>query len=183
MTLRAGSKTQLLISLDKNVIWTNKLWTAVYFKRNIKGPKNSQLNFPTKSHRRFCFNIAASCDSHVKGISELPPPVTHCWGQRAWYVKVVTPRSRRVYPPTTTPQCQLHSLDLITKLNSLGHLGIQTYNIYFYFIKEVALSFSDNKLQTSRQLYVLHVHLLIFQFLCKGKGRFLKWKIKYCQPV
>lgn len=35
---------------QKNVIWTNKLWRRVYFKRNIKGPKNSQLNFPTKSY-------------------------------------------------------------------------------------------------------------------------------------
>lgn len=80
MTLWAGLKTQLFLSLDKNVIWTNKLWAAVYFKRNIKGPKNSQLNFPTKSCRRFLFqyccklwfprerqqHAASSCHSLLK---------------------------------------------------------------------------------------------------------------------
>lgn len=38
---------------DENVIWTNKLWRAVDFKWNMKGKKNSQFNFPTKSRRRF----------------------------------------------------------------------------------------------------------------------------------
>lgn len=96
--------TAALFFGEKNVIWANKLWAAVYLKRNIKGPeKSSQLNFPTKSLRRFRFNIAASCDSHVKGISEMLLLVTHRReGERTRYVGVTTLRFGRARPPITS---------------------------------------------------------------------------------
>lgn len=124
VTPRAGLKTQLLFSSEeeeeKNVIWTNKLWAAVYLERNIKGAekKSSQLNFPTKSLRLFRFNIAASCDSHVKGISELLLPVTHRRGEREPGTSVSRPHAPgECVLPQPAPQCQLHSLDLITNVS------------------------------------------------------------------
>lgn len=103
----------------KKVIRTNKVWTAVYFKRNIKGLRNSQLNFPTKS---FFVSISlqaviptwkgaarSSCHSPWRTGS----PVRRCHDPPI--APPLPPRSRQVYPPTSG-WCQLHSLDLIAAL-------------------------------------------------------------------
>lgn len=77
MTLRGEQKTQLCLSLTKNVIWTNKLWTYGFLKRNrVQKPKEPHTIkfFPQKSDRRFCFRIAASCDSHVKRLEWASSP-------------------------------------------------------------------------------------------------------------
>lgn len=116
MTLWEGLKTQLHWTKKKNVIWTNKVWTAVYFKRNIKGLRNSQLNFPTKSFFvsislqaviptwKAAARSASSCHSPWR----TGRPVRRCHDPPP-------PRSRQVYPPTSG-WCQLHSLDPIAVL-------------------------------------------------------------------
>lgn len=126
VTLWAGQKTQLLIPLDKNVIWTNKLWTAVYLRETFRDKKTHNWIFPQSLADVFVskslqaviptWKASTSCLLMSVTTKDRDPGTSMSW-----------PHARgKCIHPQPAPQCQLHSLDLINILNKQNKHSIRS---------------------------------------------------------
>lgn len=148
-------------------LWTKMLSELINFgqqftlRETLRDQKTHNWIFPQSLADVFCFNIAASCDSHVKGNNTLPLPVTHCLREGAWYVYVMTLCSRQVYPPTS------NSIVSVI-LSGLVHSNTSTLAFHYKYSNErrcVCACFSGF-------LYINRQEKQDFLFLSLRSGRF-----------